>query len=261
MLIVATAPVPHALTVALCKSLSISVVSRLPPNEGPVSAIRRFSGEERDLCQSIRGRVIRKHRVCVICPLVGRDRGVSLGGLRRNCLRVYRRFPRYGIYGIRKGVGPIRGSRRVRLFMSKRTRVVITAAIVRMKMGMPGTSIVVVRGTRHFKLSRLRRLHNHIKHNTRRSCYVLIAGCGLARRAHGQLRVVMHAGSNFRVTRTSLGLHNPKSLRNARRDNVTFSLGVTSVTQSNRLLRCIHGITRRVISVSPRTHGPRGRVL
>lgn len=258
---VATAPVPHALTVALCNSLSISIVSRLPPKEGPVAAVRRFSGHQRDVCHSIHGRVSRKHRICVICPLVGRDRGVSLGGLRRKCRRVLRRFPRYAIYGIRNGVGPTRGSRRVRLFISNGTRVVITAAIVRIKIGIPGTSIVVVRGTRHFKLSRLRRLHNQMKHKTRRSCYVLIAGCGLARSAQGQLRVVIHAGSNFRVTRTSLGLHNPNSLRNARRDNVTFSLGVTSVIHSNRLLRCIHTVTRDVMRRSPTTRDPRGRVL
>lgn len=236
-------------------------MSRLPPNHGPVTAVRRFSGHERDLCHSMQGRVRRNHRICVICPLVGRDRGVSLGGLRRKCLRVYRRFPSYGIYGIRNGVGPTRGSTRVRLFVSNSTRVVMTAAMVRINIGIPGTSIVVVRGTRHFKLSRLRRLHKQIKHKTSRSCYVLIAACGLARRAQGQLRVVIHAGSKFRVTRTSLGLHNPKSLRNARRDNVTFSLGVTSVTHSKRLLRCIHAVTRRVASTSPNKMLPRGTVL
>lgn len=261
MLIVATAPVPHALTVALCNSLSISIVSRLPPKHGPVIALRRFSDHQVDLCRSVRGRVTRNQRICVICPLVGRDRGVSLGGLRRKCLRIYRRFPRYEIYGMRKGVGPTRGSTRVRLFMSNRTRVVITAAIVRMNMGIPGTSIVIVRGTRHFKLSRLRRLQKHMKHKTSRSCYVLIANCGLTRSAEGHLRVVIQAGSNFRVTRTSLGLHNPKSLRKARRDNVTFSLGVTSVTHSKRLLRCIHRMTRAIISTSPRNVLPRGRIL
>lgn len=239
----------------------MSIVSRLPPNHGPVRAVRRFSGHHTDLCTSVHGRVRRKQRVCVICPLVGRDRGVSVGGLRRKCRLVYTRFPSYRIDGIRNGVGPTRGSTRVRHFIDNRARVVITAAIVRIKIGIPGTSIVIVRGTRHFKLSRLRRLHKHIKHNTSRSCYVLIAACGLARRAHGQLRVVMRAGSNFRVTRTSLGLHNPNSLRKARRDNITFSLGVTSVTHSNRLLRCIHSITGHVMSRSPTKAHPRGTVL
>ncbi len=261
MLIVATAPVPQALTVALCNSLSISIVSRLPPKHGPVRAIRRFSGQERDLCRKVHSRLGSKHRMCIMCPLVGRDRGVSVGGLRSKCRRLYQSLPRCEVDHIRKGVGTARGSTRVRTFVSNRARVLITAAIVRIKIGIPGTSIVIVRGTRQFKLTRLRRLHNHMKHKTSRSCYVLIAGCRLDRSAHGHVHVVARAGSNFRVTRTSLGLHKPKSLRKARRDNISFSLHLTGLTGSKRVLRLTHSATRGILSRSPCYTTSGGRVV
>lgn len=261
MLIVATAPVPHALTVAVCNSLSIDVVSRLPPNHGPIRAVRGCSDRVASLCTNVHRRVHLKHRICVICPLVARDRGDSLGGLRRNCTTLYSVFPRFGVDGIRNGVGSGRGSTRVRGFMSNRARVLITAAIVRINIGIPGTSIVIVLSSRHFKLSRLRRLHKHMKHNTSRDCYVLIAACGLSTRADGHVSVVYRAGSKFHVTRTSLGLHKPNSLRNARRDNVTFSLGVTSVTHSKRVVAVTHRRTRGVVSTSPAYASSRCTVL
>lgn len=237
------------------------MVSRLPPNEGPVRALRGFSGRLADLCRDVHQRVGLNERICVIFPLVGRGRGVSLGGLRRNCRALGRTFPRFHLDGVRNEVGSTRGRTRVRRFIGKGARVLITAAIVRMNIGIPGTSIVMVLSTRHFKLSRLRRLEKQIKHNYSRDCYVLMANCGLSRRAHGQVSVVYSAGSKFHVTRTSLGLHNPNSLRNARRDKVTFSLGVTGVTQSNRLIRLTHARTRTVVSTSPRYRRPRGSLL
>lgn len=256
VLMVDTAPVPEALKVVLCNSLSVSIVSRLPGGHLPVGGYIISAKCHPGTCRFVEGRITRKHRYCIVYPVIRRDRTVRTRGI-VSCYRVLSRALKssVGIDFLRKGVGRGRGSRIVGTFKGGRVRILISAAIIRIKVSIPGTAMVVVRGTRHFKLTRLRRLEKEINHKGCRSCYVFVATSGSGR-AGRQLSVLGRSGSNFFVTDRSLQLHNPKSLFKVQRDNI-LSFGITSMFRSTGLLRGTDRRTSELLLSSPRLRFPR----
>lgn len=250
ILALATAPVPHALSLALRNSLSIDRVSRLPPKHGTVRAALLAGGSHARTCSLVQQRVTRNQRVCIILPLIRRSRGLSLGSTisrRRHLTRIV--FPRFAINLLRNGVSSTRGSTTVATFHGQRARVLISAAIIRINMSMPGTSIVLVRRTRQFNLSRLRRLQKQINHKTTRSFYLLLDD-DHDRGTLRQLHILRRSRSNFFVTRVSLHFQKPKRMLNAERSNLP-SLTLTDLVRSRSILVLTHRTTRTLLGRSP----------
>ncbi len=105
----------------------------------------------------------------------------------------------------------------------------IYAAVVRANISMPGTGALVVRGTSEVKLSRLRRLHKHIKHSPHHTCtcFYFAPGGRLDSITAGQLRTVERCArfkSNFGVTVHSLRVENTNDVLNNRRRNGVRSI-------------------------------------
>lgn len=193
----------------------------------------------------VQGRVSGKRRTCVVAPLVRGSRSLSIGGtrsIRRTIATCCGKACRVNL--LRNHLGSRRGSRVVHDFRGGRLRVLMSAAIVRINLGIPGTAIVIVRSTSQFKLSRLRRLHNQINQKSGRSCYILITSPGASGNGR-HVHVVIRSASNFCLDRQSLRLHKPNSLFKGGRSNLP-SFGSKSVMHSTIVLSVTRGSTVRV---------------
>ncbi len=259
-LIVSTAPVPRALKLVLFNSLSVDIVSRCPGNERGVSACLISSDCHAHVCGCVGGFLRGNRRKCVIYPLMRSNSRLSLGSTGRCCGSLYRgRFGSCGLKLLRNGVSSGRGRGAVHRFTGKRVRLLITAAIVRINVSIPGTMVVIVRSTSHFNLSRLRRLEKHVNEKRLGSSYILVDSDG-SPRALRELRIVGGDASKFGVTSGSFRLHNPNSFLNDHRRNVP-RVGVTSLFFSGGMLLGTGGRTRLLLQFSPGLGFPRGGKL
>lgn len=219
-LAVATAPVPHALRFSLVKTHSLDIVSAPPPGHCPVRARLRAFGR-RVVASTVGFRVDHGKRIFFM--------GGHVTGLPRLGTVVRQRVPSYHVTVKRKRVRPTSLRRVVLSFMGCSCSILLTAAVVRDKVSVPGTGAVVVGRTRGFNLDSLRRVHKHIKHDGGGTFYCLLTPplSSLAPRNEEQLRTVRGFSSlkdNVRVTVRSLSVHNTKGVLKTRRDNFVTSL-------------------------------------
>lgn len=233
-LAVATAPVPHALRFSLVKTHSLSDVAAPPPGHCPIRARMRHFGPS-VVQRTVGFRVDHGKRIFFV--------GGHVRGVCRVRTLIGHRIPSTHVTINRKRVRP-RGLRGVVLsFIGCRCSMLVTADVIRDNVSMPGTGAVVVGGTRRFKLSSLRRLHNHIKQDGQGTFYCLLSPplSDLARRTHHHLRTVRgfsRLKDNVRVTVRSLSVQNTNGVLNTRRDNFVTSLNC----------RACRGVLRRTIS-------------
>lgn len=161
VLALATAPVPHALGVTVDKVHSLSVVTAPPTHHLTIGAfIHRCS--DLIIQRTVLHRVLHKKRICCLCG--------SIRGVRGTTRQLTRLIPRTQVTVNRKRVHRHRLRQIVGSFRRRHFGILIYAAVVRAKVSVPATGAVVVRHTSRFNLTRLRRLHNHIKHSRRRTC-------------------------------------------------------------------------------------------
>lgn len=219
-LAVATAPVPHALRFSLVNTHSLSIVRAPPPGHCPVRARIRAFGRS-VVARTVGFRVDHGKRIFFI--------GGHVRGLMRLRSVVGQGVPSYHIYVNRKRVRP-RGLRGVVFsFIGCSCSILLTAAVVRDNVSVPGTGAVVVGRTRGFKLDSLRRVHKHIKEDGGGTFYCLLTPplASLAPRTGHHLRTVRGFDSlndNVRVTVRSLSVHKTKGVLKTRRDNFVTSL-------------------------------------
>lgn len=219
-LALATAPVPHALRFSLVKTESLSIVRAPPPGHCPVRARMRAFGR-RVVSRTVGFRVDHGKRIFFI--------GGHVRGLIRLGTVVLQGVPSYQMYVKRKRVRPRRLRGVVFSFIGCSCSMLLTAAVVRDKVSVPGTGAVVVGRTRGFKLDSLRRVHKQIKQNGGGTFYCLLTPplSSLAPRTEHHLRTVRGFDSlndNVRVTVRSLSVHKTKGVLNTRRDNFVTSL-------------------------------------
>lgn len=219
-LAVATAPVPQALRFSLVNTQSLDIVSAPPPGHCPVRARIRAFGR-RIVASTVGFRVDHGKRIFFI--------GGQVTGLPRLGTVVRHRVPSYHITVKRKRVRPTRLRGVVFSFIGCSCSMLLTAAVVRDNVSVPGTGAVVVGRTRGFNLDSLRRVHNHMKHDGGGTFYCLLTPPldDLATRKHHQLRTVRGFDSlndNVRVTVRSLSVHNTNGLLKTRRDKFVTSL-------------------------------------
>lgn len=219
-LAVATAPVPHALRFSLVNTHSLDIVRAPPPGHCPVRARIRAFGR-RVVTSTIGFRVDHGKRMFFI--------GGHVSGLFRLGTVVRQRVPSYHIYVKRKRVRPTRLRGVVFSFIGCSCSILLTAAVVRDNVSVPGTGAVVVGRTRGFNLDSLRRVHKHIKQDGGGTFYCLLTPplSSLAPRTGQHLRTVRGFSSlndNVRVTVRSLSVHNTNGVLNTRRDNFVTSL-------------------------------------
>lgn len=219
-LAVATAPVPHALRFSLVKTHSLDIVSAPPPGHCPVRA-RMRAFDRRIVTSTVGFRVDHGKRIFLM--------GGHVTGLPRLGTVVLHRVPSYQVTVKRKRVRPTRLRRVVFNFIGCSCSMLVTAAVVRDKVSVPGTGAVVVGRTRGFKLDSLRRVHKHIKHDGGGTFYCLLTPplSSLAPRTGHHLRTVRGFDSlndNVRVTVRSLSVHNTNGVLKTRRDKFVTSL-------------------------------------
>ena len=261
VLVMTATPIPRTLAMTLYGDLDVSVIDELPPGRKPVKTIHMYSGNRKNLYESVRKQLQEGRQVYIVYPLIEESESMDLKNLTEGFETTKKIFPEYELAMVHGKMKPTEKEAEMQRFVTGKARIMVATTVIEVGVNVPNASVMIIENAERFGLSQLHQLRGRVGRGADQSFCILITEYELSENTRRRIAIMTETNDGFLIAEEDLKLRGPGDIDGTQQSGIAFNLKIANLVHDGQILGMARDFAQAILEEDPLLQNTQNQLL
>ena len=261
VLVMTATPIPRTLAMTLYGDLDVSVIDELPPGRKPVKTIHMYSGNRKNLYESVRKQLQEGRQVYIVYPLIEESESMDLKNLTEGFETTKKIFPEYELAMVHGKMKPAEKEAEMQRFVTGKARIMVATTVIEVGVNVPNASVMIIENAERFGLSQLHQLRGRVGRGADQSFCILITEYELSENTRRRIAIMTETNDGFLIAEEDLKLRGPGDIDGTQQSGIAFNLKIANLVHDGQILGMARDFAQAILEEDPLLQNTQNQLL